>query len=310
MANLPDWLLDRPSRREPAPARRSFAPGRLVRRSLSEFAGLLSRPLLSARGLEASGYLQRLDPRAKVVGLVGLIVLTTWLTTWRALALDAVLCSILLAGSKIPLKSLSGTWLAVPFFSIFLMLPATLNLVTPGEVVLPLWTPGRDWLGPWALPEVVGITGAGLEAGARFVSRSLLCVTFALLLTCTTRPDRLFRGLRALGVPKVFVLLLTMMERYLWVLARSAEEIHLAKLSRTLVPVRLRQEQAWVAAGAGALFRKSRSLGNAVYLAMQSRGFTGEVRLLEEARWRLADAGFIAAAAAGCALVLCVERWP
>jgi len=307
MPNLPEWLIKPPPQTVFDPHVGAPRRGRFVRRALGEFAGLLAGPFMQRDDSGRSGLLQELDPRAKALGLLGLIVLTTWLATWRALALDALICLVLVALSGIKLRRLAGIWLAVPLFSALLVIPATLNLIIPGEVLLPLWHTGQGRWGPWVMPDAVGVTDAGLEAGARFVTRSLLCVTLALILARTTRPDRLFRGLRALGVPKIFVMLLTMMERYVVVLVRSAEEIHLVKLSRTITPGSLRQEQAWVAAGAGSLFRRSRSLGNAVYLAMLSRGFTGDVHLLEEARFRLADAAFIAAAGAACAALLAVE---
>lgn len=310
MRTLPEWLAPATLDVSPSPPARGKAGGRLVRRTLGGLAALLAGPSAEGQAIGAPGFFHTMDPRAKVVGFLSLVVLTTCLATWRALAMDAALCVFLVSISRVSLRRLTGAWLAVPLFSVCLMLPAALNLVTPGEVVLPLWHPSQDRLGPWSLPPEVGVSASGLEAGARFVARSLLCVTFSLLLACTTRPDRLFRGLRGLGAPKVFVLLLTVMERYLWVLVRSAEEIHLAKLSRTLVPGGLRQEQAWVAAGAGALFRRSRSLGNAVYLAMVSRGFTGEARLLEERGWRVPDTGFVAASALSCALLLWLEMRP
>jgi cobalt/nickel transport system permease protein len=114
-----------------------------------------------------------------------------------------------------------------------------------------------------------------------------------LLLTATTRSNRLLRGLRGLGVPVLFVMLLSMMERYLTVFIRAAEEIHLAKISRSITVGTLRQEQAWVAAGIGALFRRTQALGNVVYLAMISRGYTGEVYLLDEPCWQVTDWAFL-----------------
>jgi energy-coupling factor transporter transmembrane protein EcfT len=83
------------------------------------------------------------------------------------------------------------------------------------------------------------------------------------------------------------VTLLSMMERYLWVLARAAEEIHLAKASRSIARGSLRDEQAWVAAGIGSLFRRTRALGHEVYLAMISRGYTG----MGNGEWGMANGG-------------------
>jgi energy-coupling factor transporter transmembrane protein EcfT len=58
----------------------------------------------------------------------------------------------------------------------------------------------------------------------------------------------------------------------------------------------------------GAVFRRTRSLADAVTLAMVSRGFTGEVRLLRPARWRRTDWLLVAAAAAVAAGLLILDR--
>ena len=97
-----------------------------------------------------------------------------------------------------------------------------------------------------------------------------------------------------IGIPKIFVTLLTMMERYLGVISRSAEEIHLAKLSRTIQSGSLRQEHNWAAAGIGSLFRRSQSLGHQVYMAMISRGYTGEIYTLADDKWKKLDFLFMA----------------
>jgi len=220
----------------------------------------------------APGLLQRVDPRVKVVGVAALVVVATLLRGIEALAVLYVIGITLAALSGIPVRRLARVWLVAPLFSAAILIPAALNIVTPGSPVLVLR----------ASNPVLTVTDAGLMVAGRMMLRVAVCVSLVLLLTATTRPERLFKGLRALGVPVVFVMLLGMMERYLWVLARAAEEIHLAKVSRSITRGSIRQEQAWVAAGMGSLFRRTHTLGHEVYLAMISRGYTGEVHLLNE----------------------------
>ncbi|HEY3378419.1 MAG TPA: cobalt transporter CbiM [Armatimonadota bacterium] len=276
----------------------------LVRRALGSFAHLLAELLANDAIANRPGVLQRIDPRAKVIGLLGLIVVVTLVQRPSTLALAYGGCLALAALSRIPARRVAQVWLAVPLFSAAIMLPALLNVVTPGAALLTLWRFTATHLGPWALPPTLTITDAGLLVAGRFVLRTAVCVTLALLLTTTTRSHQLFRGLRALGVPKLFIMLLSMMERYLTVFVRAAEEIHLAKISRAITMSELRREQAWVAAGMGALFRRTQSLGNSVYLAMVSRGYTGEAYLLDEPRWQFTDAAFLLLAVGVAALLL------
>jgi len=188
-------------------------------------------------------------------------------------------------------------WLAIPLFSAAFMLPALLNVVTPGHAVFTLCHFSNAHFGHWQLPATLSITDGGIYVSLRFILRTAVCITLALLLTTSTRTHRLFRGLRALGVPMLFVMLLSMMTRYLTVFVRAAEEIHLAKISRSIAVAGLRQEQAWVAAGIGSLFRRTQAYGDAVHLAMISRGYTGEIHLLDDPRWGLRDWAFLLIAA-------------
>lgn len=299
--SLPPWMsppaddLFRSAGPPPMGARRGQ---RIVRRALNSFARVLEDLLTNEKISTQPGFLQGLEARAKVVGLIGLIFVVTWVHHLTTLMIALGAGMALAAASRIPLARLGRSWLAVPLFSAAIVAPATLNLVTPGQPVLLLWQPlSSRW-------PSLAITDAGLVVASRFILRTTACVTLALLLTATTPAARLFRGLRALGVPKLIVMLLSMMERYLAVLLRAAQEIHLAKLSRSIAAGTLREEQAWVAAGMGALFRRTQALGHAVYLAMLSRGYTGEVYLLDEPRWRSRDWLFLGGAGAFGALLL------
>ncbi len=294
--SLPSWLIERtppvPDAPPPVQPRRNA-----VRRAMSGLAGLLAELLANDALASQPGLLQEVDARAKVLGVVGLIVVATLLTALPALAGAYVLCLLLAVASHVPLRRLARAWLAVPLFSAGIMLPALLNVVTPGHAICILWGQGDTG--------VVSITDAGVAVAARFVLRTAVCVSLALLLAATTPSARLFRGLRALGLPRLFVLLLGMMQRYLTVFIRAAEEIHLAKISRAITVGTVRQEQAWVAAGMGALLRRTQALGQSVYLAMVARGYTGEVYLLDDARWGVTEWVFLAAlTACGAALLL------
>jgi cobalt/nickel transport system permease protein len=237
--------------------------------------------LLDDRLSTGPGLLQRLDARIKVPALIGILVFATLLHSLPGLAACYGIGLALAFASRVPARRIFGAWLIPPLLTALTMLPAALNAITPGQPVLPLWGG-------------LAITDTGLLVVTRFVLRTLACVTLTLLLMATTRPARLFQALRLLGMPQAFVMMLAMLVRYLAVIARAAEEIHLAKLSRTLAPGTLRQEQAWVAAGMGALFRRTQALGEDVYLAMLARGYTGDTHLLDEPRIGRRDWAFLA----------------
>jgi energy-coupling factor transporter transmembrane protein EcfT len=91
-------------------------------------------------------------------------------------------------------------------------------------------------------------------------------------------------------MPKIFGMVLAVMQRYLVTILRAAEDIHLARLSRTITARPARDERKWAAAGMGMLFRRTNRLAQEVNNAMISRGFDGEVRLRRASAFQLSDA--------------------
>ena len=81
-------------------------------------------------------------------------------------------------------------------------------------------------------------------------------------------------------------MMLAMTHRYVFLLAETASQMFESRESRT-VGVLDRATQRHIAARtAGVLLSKSVELSNEVYLAMQSRGFRGDAKILSEFRMR------------------------
>jgi cobalt/nickel transport system permease protein len=316
---IPDWMRPQcetvPGVAAPGvPA--ATKPGRrtrhsFLRRALKQFAQLIAQDLAAEHTAELPGFLQGVDARAKLLGMAGLLVAVTLLTNPALSAAVVVLCLILAIASRLPLKTVAQAWLLVPLFTVALIAPAVLNVVTPGAPVAHLWTfgPGAH-LGPYSLPAELTITQPGLFVASRFVLRVLACMSLVLIIAATTRPTVLLTSLRSFGVPKIFVMVLAMMYRYVALLVRTAEELHLARMSREITAGATGAEQRWVASGIGFIFRRSRRLGEEVYRAMVSRGYEGEARRLrpQPLRWR--DGLYIAASSvAVCALLVLDRVW-
>lgn len=249
-------------------------------------------------------WLRRLDARAKILGLLGFIVVATLSRNLPALAVCVLAAWVLAGAGGVNLRRFALALLSVPAFTLAIAAPATLNVVTGGRDILVLWHMNPGHWGPWSWPEALAVTDRGLFVSGRFVLRSLACVSLGAILAASTCPTDLFRGLRGLGVPAVFVTVLDMMVRYLGLLLRGAEEIHLAKLSRSIGHVPVGRDQAWVAASMGELYRKCRRLADEVADAMVSRGFSGEVRSLSTGAWGWPETIFLVACAAGATTTL------
>ena len=141
-----------------------------------------------------------------------------------------------------------------------------------------------------------------------FVSRVAASVSFAVLFTLTHRWADIFAGLRALSVPRVFVMTLSMTERYLFVFLRLVQDMYRARKSRTIRPFSAAVERSWTASRIGGTFRKSMEMSDDVYKAMLSRGFHGEFRSVNRLRSGPVDLLWLTAVLVGGGALILFER--
>jgi cobalt/nickel transport system permease protein len=112
------------------------------------------------------------------------------------------------------------------------------------------------------------------------VMRVAASVSMAILLVVTTEWIRLLKALYILKTPEVIILILAMTYRYIHLFLRTVEGMLLAKKSREISDLKMKQEHGWIASRLGVLVGKSYRLSNDVHLAMTSRGWTGNPTLM------------------------------
>lgn len=217
-----------------------------------------------------------LDARAKVVALLAALVGVALVRTPSALlvANAAVLAVAVLARLSLG-AFVRRAWLAVPVFTGVLVLPATLSIVTPGRVVVPLWT---------ASGIAHGLTQQGLTSAALIVLRVAASLGLVVLVTSTTPWHRLLAGLRGVGLPVIVVQLIGMTYRYLFLLTGALTDMLVARTARTIGLQHDAQARRFVGASVGTLLTRAHLLADEVNQAMIARGFTGRVRVLEASK--------------------------
>jgi cobalt ECF transporter T component CbiQ len=297
----PEWLLHRELGLCPCGCTGRRRKGNVVAKTLRGGADLVRGAIFSDDAATRPGLLQRLDARVKVVTLLGLLLVAAFVRTVPVLAAMYVGAVALAVVSGLSARFfVARVWLFVPIFTGIVVLPATLNLITPGHVVVPLGT----WFG-----SSVGLTAEGLESAGLMVLRVAVSISLVVLLTVTTSWPRLLAALRSLFVPATIVLVLAMAYRYLFHLLTSVTDMYTARRARTVgTDADLRSHRRFVAASAGALFGKSHALSEEVYLAMVARGYRGDTRLLHAPRLRVADVLWCVACVGAVVLVLGADR--
>lgn len=303
-AAAPAWLLQPEIGLCPCGCIGKRRKGSFVGKTLAGASGVLRQAIFSEDVAATGGLLQRLDPRVKLVTMIGLLVAVALVHSLPVLAAAYAATVVLAVASGLSLGFfIKRVWLFIPIFTGIVVLPATLSVVTPGEVLLPLW----HWNG-----HTHGVTEQGLHGAGIIVARVATSISLVVLLTLTTPWARLLAALRALGIPKIFVLIIGMAYRYLFLLLDAVDDMYTARKARTLVPDGGRREtktgRAFVAAGAGTLFGKAHQLSEEVHQAMTARGYTGDARTLTGFRLSALDGWFVAGAALTAAALLAAGR--
>ena len=174
------------------------------------------------------------------------------------------------------------------------------DALTPGDIVLPLWT----WHG-----QPVGITAQGLQAAGLIVSRVALSISLVVLLTLTTPWVELLAALRALHVPRMFVLVVGLAYRYIFLLLGSVTDMYESRRARQVgAATHDKAARAFVSSTAGALLSKSHQLSEEVHMAMVSRGFRGDAKTLKAFAIDSSDYLFLAVVVAVSVLIVLFDR--
>jgi cobalt/nickel transport system permease protein len=282
------------------PRGRRSAEGRIgwLEQTLSGITESIERAVFSERHARLPAFLQRIDPRAKL-GMFVALVLAASLTGAVAVLVGFYLVILAAArASRVPFDFfVRRVWLGIPFFAGIVIIPSI--FFVPGERLFDLA------LGPVHLaPSIPGLLGAAL-----FIARVGVSVSLAVLLVMTTPWADILKSLRAIHVPQVFVLILSMTYRYIFLFLHTANGMFLARKSRIVARTTGHEQRRWISGSIGNLMSRAFKMSNDVYAAMLARGFAGEMRAYSAYRMRGADWLAVAATLALAAGGLALDRW-
>jgi len=257
----------------------------------------VERSIFTEEHARKAGWLQRVDPRAKL-GMFLAAVLAASLSS-SVVVLAVLYAAVLLAAraSRIPFDFfVKRVWLGIPFFAGIIVLPAV--FLVPGPHLFELT------LGPITIaPTVPGVTG-----GILFVSRVGVSVSLAVLLVMTTPWADLLKSLQAIRVPQLFILVLAMAYRYIFLFLHLANGMFEARKSRIVARTSGGEQRRWITASMGGLLNRSVKMSNDVYAAMIARGFSGSIRTIADDRMTRSDWTALAGTVAISAVAVVAQR--
>lgn len=243
--------------------------GHFVEQTLETMVRKMERAFFAEDIAKLGGLLQRLDPRVKIVSLAALVIAATLSQNLFTIIFTFLIGVGLAVASRVPLRSMAKrVWLGAFVFTGIIAIPAAFT--TPGDALLRL--------------PVVGcrVTSQGAMSALYLIARVETTATLSLLLVLCTRWADVLKALRVLRVPVIFVVILGMTYRYIFVILETAQNMFEARKSRLIGRLSGGERRRLAVANVGVLLTKSFNLHSEVYLAMQSRGFRGEVYVLDD----------------------------
>jgi cobalt/nickel transport system permease protein len=249
--------------------------GDVLERTLHATSETLERALFAEEISARPGFFQGLDARVKVLSILALLLGVGFAHALVVLAGLYLVILLLAWRSAIPAGLfIRRVWLVLPLFTGMVILPAL--FVTPGPALL-------------HLPLGLVITRSGVSSALFLLLRVSNSVSLTLLLILTTSWNTVLSALGVLRVPDVFLLILGMTYRYIFVLLHTANDMFLARKSRAVGRLSGAEGRRLLAAVGATLLNKSLHLSEEVYLAMQSRGFRGTIVTLKPFSMRAKD---------------------
>jgi cobalt/nickel transport system permease protein len=209
------------------------------------------------------GLLQAINPLAKLVAIVSMIVVSLFIFNPAYLAVICLVPISLAVCSKIPLGHFFTRTALMPVFGVIISLP--ILFLTAGN--------------PIASANIgittITITSEGLTRFLVFSLRVWFCVASLTLLVLSTGFDKMLKLFAGLRVPPVVVQLFSLTYRYFFVSVHEAQSVLMAKEARTYVNKRTINMQSLRDLGKiiATLFIRTYERSERVYLAMKARGF-------------------------------------
>ncbi len=209
------------------------------------------------------GFLQTINPLAKLVAIISMIVASLFILNLSYLVLVCVIPIILAVASKIPLRHFFSRTALIPVFAAVISIP--ILFLTSGS---PIWTANIGLAN-------LTVTMEGVTRFLVFTVRVWFCVASLTLLILSTGFDRMLKLLASIKVPGVVVQLFALTYRYFFVSVHEAQSVLMAKEARTYVQKRTLNMQSLRDLGniLATLFIRTYERSERVYLAMKARGF-------------------------------------
>jgi len=287
---IPTFLMARPSSAE-LPRGKGKLRISFIEKSIYHLADVVKIGYVQWESASRDAFLQRVDARVKVLFLLFYVIIISLKRDLMSESSIGGFICMLAVISRLNLIDLYKRVLFWAFIFGFLMaFPSAFNVITKGEIIFSVMHLSKSyhfWI--YHIPQEIGITREGMYGVLMLTSRVMNSLALSFLVLSTTSLPEIIRALKVLRVPDSILMIITLTYKYIFIFARTVEDMFLAKKSRLAVQVSNAEARVWIAGRIALIFRKTRLRCEEIFKAMLSRGFADEVRIYRFRRLTVLD---------------------
>jgi cobalt ECF transporter T component CbiQ len=232
------------------------------------------------------GFFQKIDSRIKVLFLIFFIMIVSLKQDIGSEILVSGFILFLMLASRLNVFHIyKRIFISGLIFGSLVALPSIFNLFREGEVlftILRLSRPYEFWI--YSIPEKIGITKEGLYGMIMLTLRVINSLSITFLVLYTTPFAEIIKALKVLKIPDTVLIVITLTYKYLFLFAKTVEDMHLAKKGRLLRDLSRREARRWIAGRIALTFKKTRLRAEEVFKAMLCRGFSDSIKIYGKAK--------------------------
>jgi len=290
---MPSWLTTTQYSDLPVTSS-SWFRGDYLEKTLDDIGQVMAEDMYQDGIANHLGILQKIHPLLKIIGCIILLGLTAMTHSfWFLVGIHGItLLFVLLSGISV-LDYKKRVWIPAFIFSGVTMLPATLNWITPGDILLVIYQNLHWHIGSFWLPEQLAITKQGLKTAGFVFMRTATSLILIVAVVKTTRWTILTKSLHYLGVPTIFVMVLDLTYRYLFLFLLLLSDYIFGRKSRLVGREGSQSQWEWIGGAMAGFFRICLEYSEEVAGAMVARGYNGEYHQRLEREISIVDIGFL-----------------
>jgi cobalt/nickel transport system permease protein len=285
-AFIPEWLLVKDEYKFTGKSKNGL---HFIKKTLRYISQIFENEFFCEKYAGKQMLLQMIDPRVKLITFIFYLVLSSFTSSILLLLILALMPMLYAKLSGLNMRDyIKRVWLYIPVIILIISIPAATSLFVKGNALFYLIKPGT-----MELKDGLYFSLNGIEVALRLSLRAGISLSFGFLLLLTTRWSHITRSLVVMRVPLIFISILNMAYRYIFVISNASGDMLTARYMRTVGELKTSDNRKFMGHSIAYLFIKSHYLSEEVFDAMRCRGFTDEPVCINTFKIKSADFIFI-----------------